>query len=291
MTDFRALRAEWEDVLRQRGGLGDAVEFWTPVLDGWAAWQAGFPQALEWTAQECRARWERATPLLAEAPLPDLAPAAIEALLGPMVERLGAAGPEEAAAIRRFVEAWDRAEVGPWSLSPLPGKDGGAGLQERLGLGPHLVGFLAQAGLRPPLEAMFSAVRALPEGLWSPGTCPWCGGAPGWADLVEEGRRRLSCHLCGGSWIAPRLRCPLCQTWEARDLVHLVGEEVEEGYFVDACRACGAYVKGVDRRQRWNAGSPVLADWGSPHLDVYASRQGYWRPTPSVAQLVRPGPP
>jgi hypothetical protein len=42
----------------------------------------------------------------------------------------------------------------------------------------------------------------------------------------------------------------------------------------------------VDRRQRWNAGEPLLEDWASPHLDLYATREGYWRPTPSLVHLV-----
>jgi hypothetical protein len=42
----------------------------------------------------------------------------------------------------------------------------------------------------------------------------------------------------------------------------------------------------VDRRQRWNAGPPLVEDWGSPHLDVYAAREGFWRSTPSLAHLL-----
>jgi hypothetical protein len=49
-------------------------------------------------------------------------------------------------------------------------------------------------------------------------------------------------------------------------------------------------LKGVDRRQRWNAGPPLVEDWGSPHLDVYAAREGYWRSTPSLAHLVTEDP-
>src|SRR2546430_15331209 len=71
-------------------------------------------------------------------------------------------------------------------------------------------------------------------------------------------------------------------------MVRLVAEGAEEGYFVEACRSCRGYLKGVDRRQRWNAGAPVVEDWASPHLDVYATRQGYWRAPPS---LVHPLPP
>ena len=84
---------------------------------------------------------------------------------------------------------------------------GRAGLENELGLPGHLTGFLAHAGLRPALEVWFSRVRALPASGWERGFCPWCGGMPSYGDLMEDGRRRLSCHLCGGAWIgrAPSL--------------------------------------------------------------------------------------
>jgi len=153
----------------------------------------------------------------------------------------------------------------------------------------HIVGFLAHAGLRPALETFFSRVRVMPEGIWERGFCPWCGGLPSYGDLLEDGRRRLSCHLCGGAWTAPRLRCPFCQAWQSGDMVRLVAEGAEEGYFVEACLACRGYLKGVDRRERWNAVSPLVEDWASPHVDYYAAREGYWRATPTLAQLLPSG--
>lgn len=109
-------------------------------------------------------------------------------------------------------------------------------------------------------------------------------------DLWVERRYGITTFgVCGGAWIAARLRCPFCESWNSRDLVRLVAEELDEGYFIEACRACQGYLKGVDRRQRWNAGAPLVEDWGSPHLDLYAAREGYWRSTPSLAHLLPPG--
>ena len=287
MADYAALRAEWAELLDRRSALRESLAFWTPILDGWAAWERGRLRALAWSAAECRERWERGVPLLAETQ-PELPREALEGLLGPMIERLAAAGSEETPALQRFAEAWDAGEIGPSDLFPGSGKQGSAALQERLGIEASRVAFLAHAGLRPALESYFEAVRALPEGVWNPGGCPWCGGLPAYGDVIEDGRRRLSCHLCGGAWTAPRLRCPFCESWESRDLVRLLGEEMEEGYFIEACRACHGYLKGVDCRQRWNARSPLVEDWGSPHLDVYATREGYWRATPSLCHLLPP---
>ena len=63
------------------------------------------------------------------------------------------------------------------------------------------------------------------------------------------------------------------------------GEEREEGYLLGACQACHGYVKELDRRVRWNAGSALVEDWGSPHLDLVARRRGYWRGIPTLVQL------
>jgi FdhE protein len=161
-------------------------------------------------------------------------------------------------------------------------------VSERLGLTAEAFGFLACAGVRPVLERYFAECRAhLAEGLWSLGVCPFCGAPPGFTDIVENGGRRLACHFCGGAWMFERLRCPFCGTVEAKHCVKFQAEGSEEGYLISACKACKAYVKEVDRRLRWNCGSALVEDWGSPHLDVLAHRAGYWRAVPTVVELER----
>jgi len=289
MPDYAGLCAEWQEMLTRRRAMGDALALWTSVLDGWRSWEDPGVAPLEWSAEECLERWERGVPLLAEA-APAIAPESLEELLGPLMERLAAAGSDDALALGRFAAAWDAGTIGPASLFPTSGKDGAPALQDEAGLSAHLAGFLAHAGLRPALETFFSRVRTLPEGGWDRGFCQWCGGLPSYGDLLEDGRRRLSCHLCGGAWTAARLRCPFCQAWQSGDMVRLVAEGAEEGYFVEACLSCRGYLKGVDRRERWSAASPLVEDWASPHLDYYAAREGYWRGTPSLAQLLPPDP-
>jgi len=65
----------------------------------------------------------------------------------------------------------------------------------------------------------------------------------------------------------------------------LRAEEKDEGYSISTCKACHGYLKEVDRRLRWNAGSALVEDWGSPHLDLFAHRAGYWRAIPTLIQL------
>jgi FdhE protein len=288
MPDYAGLSAEWEQMLTRRRAMGEALALWTSILTAWRGSQDGGITPLMWAAGECQERWERGVPLLAEA-APTIRPESLEELLGPVMERLAAASPDAVEPLQRFAAAWDEGRIGPAALFPISGKDGAAVLQDEIGIPVHLAGFLAHAGLRPALETFFSLVRGLPDGVWERGFCPWCGGLPSYGDLLEDGRRRLCCHLCGGAWTAPRLRCPFCQAWQSGDMVRLVAEGAETGYFVEACLVCRGYLKGVDRRERWNAVSALVEDWASPHLDYYAAREGYWRGTPSLAQLLPAG--
>jgi FdhE protein len=149
------------------------------------------------------------------------------------------------------------------------------------------VGFLAAAAPRPALERYLSSCRChLPPGVWPLGVCPFCGAPPAFADLLEDGRRQLACHVCDGRWTFARLACPFCGTQKAQDMARLVPESSDEGYALAVCKACGGYVKELDRRLRWNAGPALVEDWGTPHLDLAARRAGYWRAVPI---LIAPG--
>src|SRR5207253_1423889 len=69
--------------------------------------------------------------------------------------------------------------------------------------------------------------------------------------------------------------------------VQAAGEDA--GYVVSGCRACGAYLKELDRRERWNGGPPLLEDWASPHLDLVARREGLRKPLPALLDLAQTG--
>lgn len=194
------------------------------------------------------------------------------------------------AAVGRFAEAWDAGDIGPAALLPGQGRIGAPRLEESVGVPRDVVSFLACGTLRPVLGGYFEACRPhLTDTAWALGVCPFCGAPPGFADVTESGQRRLACHMCGGGWVLPRLRCPFCGHQTAKNLVRLEAEEREEGYFISACTQCHAYVKELDRRVRWNAGSALIEDWGSPHLDLVAARASYWRPLPSLVQLLGRG--
>jgi FdhE protein len=283
---YAKLLDEWIDLLGRRPTFREPLGPYRLVLEAWARWPAERVAPLDWGASECEERWRRGVPLLSEAPL-SIPPEDIEDLLGVALDFLALVGePEET--LTTFTKAWDRGEVGPAAFLPAPGRIGLGSLTEELGLRTESVSFLACGALRPVLDRYFVGCRVhLTEQSWDLGVCPYCGAPPGFGDLVDTGQRRLACHVCGGGWVFPRLRCPFCGTQSPKDLVRLEAEEREEGYFISACRRCNAYVKELDRRLRWNAGSALIEDWGSPHLDLVAGREGYGRPIASLIHLAR----
>lgn len=282
------LREAWQDLLRRRAPLAASLTPYGAVIELWAEREAPITP-LTWSAGDCRARWARGVPLLAEArPAIDLD--AAEGFLAPVLDLVAGARPDTAEALGRFAEAWDGGAVNPAALFPSRGRMGD--LDDAIGLEGDVVGFLAQAALRPFLEPYLEACRAhLRDEDWTLGVCPLCGAPPAFADVAEDGRRRLACHVCGAGWTFTRLRCPFCGTDETKDLARLDFEApADQGYFMSTCARCHAYVKELDRRVRWNGGPALVEDWGSPHFDMAAHSAGYWRPAPPVILPSRPAP-
>ena len=281
------LREAWSDLLRRRPAFRESLALCGAIVDMWADWTSQRPHALDWSEAECRARWERGVPLLVDAPRPG-GPDEIETLLASVMELLAPIDASRAEALQRLAEAWDRGAVGLTAFLPAKGRLGDSSAERESGLAPEWVGVLGYAALRPVLETYFSSCREhATDGVWILGICPFCGAPPGFSDLVEAGQRRLACHLCGGAWGFARLRCPFCGAEGGKPMLRLDPGEGEEGYAIVVCTDCRAYLKELDRRTRWNGGPPLVEDWGSPHFDLVAQRQGYWRATPVPIQLAR----
>lgn len=278
------LREDWSDVLGRRREFATSLIPYGPVIDAWATWAAPAPRPPSWAAGDCEAHWQRRVPLLSQSALPiDLVD--IEDVVAVAMEAVTAVRPGDAGEMRRLADAWDAGELPIAAFLPTQGAIGAAAAHQ-LNLSPSIVAFVAAAGLRPALEwSVLGARGFLTEGRWTLGVCPFCGAPPGVADIIEDGRRRLACHLCGGTWIFSRVRCPLCGADGPGDLHRLEPGGADEAYFISACSRCKGYLKEIDRRQRWNARAGLVEDWASPHLDLVARRAGYWRPVPTLVDL------
>jgi hypothetical protein len=278
------LVGEWTDLLARRPSLREALEPLGGVFAAWNSWPARSFAPAECSAERARVSWSNGTPLV-EIALPSISPESIEPALLPALDVLD--GIEDT---RTFTAAWDAGDIGPAALLPSGGRPGGAVI-ERCRLTQAAAAFLAIVGLRAPMTAWFAGCQPLvADGYWDLGTCPCCGASAGCAELLEDGKRRLACHLCDTRWTFSRLICPLCGNRSSDDLLRLIAEGADEGYGITACRACRGYIKEIDRRARWNAASAIVEDLGSPHLDLIAHRQGYWRPIPTLIQLTDSSP-
>jgi FdhE protein len=276
-------REDWADLLQRRRALAGSLVPYLAIIDAWAQWEP-LDEPLAWERAACEERWRRGVPLLGEVSL-EIEPSHVEDVLAVAMEAVTAARPDEAAGMRRLADEWDAGRLRPRAFLPTRGAMGEAAAHA-LGIRPAVVAFLAYAGLRPAVAWALGGARELStDGVWSLGVCPFCGAPPGFGDIVEDGRLRLSCHLCAGTWIFSRVRCPLCGADGPRDLSRLEPSGADEAYFVVACVRCKGSVKQIDRRQRWNARAPVVEDWGSPHLDLAARQAGYWRPIPTLLDV------
>lgn len=274
------IASEWAGVLARRPAFRDALQPLGRIIDAWDSWPVGDVSPLPGTREGAAQLWARGEPLLQNAP-PCASRDDLEPLLVPALDLLA-----EYEDTHFFVEAWDRGEILPDELLPIAGRFGSTALQQRCRLTHDALALLSLAALRPALTAYLAIGRSLLEdGRWSRGTCPCCGAPPGCADLLEDGRRQLACHLCDARWTFARLICPLCGNHTAADFIRVLAEGEDEGYAISVCRACRGYVKEFDRRERWNAGGALVEDWGSPHLDLIAQRQQYWRPPPTLVRI------
>ena len=281
------LRADWSDLLARRPTLATTLVPYGPIIDAWASWAPPAATPPSWDRARCEERWRRGVPALAESPLA-IGAVDVEDTLAVAMEAVTAARPTDGPSMRRLADGWDAGQLDVTAFLPARGAVGAAAARQ-LGISEPIVAFLAYAGLRPAIEWNVLGARTfVVDGAWTLGVCPWCGAPPGFADIAEDGRRQLACHLCGGAWVFSRVRCPLCGADGPGELSRLEPGGADEAYFISGCTRCHGYVKELDRRQRWNARGPLVEDWGSPHLDLVARRAGKWRPLPTLVDLATP---
>jgi hypothetical protein len=275
---------QWSALLARRPALRQTLEPLTAIIGAWDAWSPEATPTLACTSGAAQDFWSRGDPLLM-AGTPPLDRERIEPLLDRGLDVLGTF-----VDVQPFIDAWNGHAIEPADLLPVRTQFGSDALRRECPLTQEDAAFLAVAGLRPSLSVWFATSSALVASVaWDRGTCPCCGAPPAFAELLENGRRQLACHLCDARWTLARLACPFCDARSDRNLVRLIADGADEGYAITACRACGGYLKELDRRTRWNAGCAIVEDWGSPHLDLIAGRKGYWRPLATPVQLaVRP---
>lgn len=160
-------------------------------------------------------------------------------------------------------------------------------LARRWGIHVEVLLFLGRALAAPCLVATLGArsrlVGPVPA-VGEPHRCPACGSPPGIARLRRaDGRRVLTCGLCGTEWEGERLACAYCGTREHERLGMLRLAD-GDARWIETCEVCRGYIKTVDERKLADdeAVLAVVEEAATLHLDLLAEREGYMRRVPSV---------
>jgi FdhE protein len=139
--------------------------------------------------------------------------------------------------------------------------------------------YLSRALLRPYVQVLAS-LQLPPDRVVPAGSCPFCGGAP-WiaarraASDADGAQRYLGCALCGGEWIANRLRCPACSNEDPAKLASFQSDR-HPAVRIEACDACRQYVKSLDLTVDGRL-IPEVDELVSVAMDLWAAEQGYVR--------------
>ncbi len=128
------------------------------------------------------------------------------------------------------------------------------------------------------LEVFATELSILPhrEMETTPDRCPHCG-FPVLCSIAREegmGRRRSAlCSLCSSEWPVARLGCLRCGEQEASRLP-VFSFDAWAHIRVEACDACGGYLKSIDMTKDAEA-LPVPDDIASSAINIWAFEQGY----------------
>lgn len=146
-----------------------------------------------------------------------------------------------------------------------------------LGLDPELLNTLAEASVRPGVQAWAKAMGSfLDNDRWLNSICPVCGSEPKFAELRGQelaASRYLHCGFCGWAWPTRRLGCPFCENKDHNRLQTLIIENHLQCK-LEVCEVCRRYLKLVDNKEFIGL-IPEVEVLATPHLDLAAMERGY----------------
>ncbi|MFO0952753.1 MAG: formate dehydrogenase accessory protein FdhE [Isosphaeraceae bacterium] len=159
--------------------------------------------------------------------------------------------------------AWAQEVLGQAQEPTAPGLD-------RMGLHGALAPAALRLGLLPLLEAHTRRLDGLrPDGIWTRGDCPHCGGPPSLAESRGlEQRRFWRCGVCAAGWPGDRLRCPFCDETDHRRLSYRFVEGEQDRMRLDLCETCGGRLRVVSTLRPISAPGLLVAELATAHLDA-----------------------
>jgi FdhE protein len=152
------------------------------------------------------------------------------------------------------------------------------------GLAADLVWLVAELAVSPFVHALqtwllshatdTALVAALAD--WDRGHCPACGSWPALAEVVG-GHRALRCSFCSSAWELPTYACIYCNEVGDR-FVTAAPDEERKDRRIEACGACGGYLKTIDVTALSPFPLLAISDIETTDLDLAAMEHRYQRP-------------
>jgi FdhE protein len=144
---------------------------------------------------------------------------------------------------------------------------------------------LAWLVLSPYFEHLANQWSDVPE-TGASRLCPFCGRKPVVGVLRPEGdgaKRSLICSMCGAEWRFGRIMCAACGE-ETPDKLPVYSAEEFPQVRVEACNACGCYIKTVDLTKNGHA-VPIVDELATVPLNLWAEEHGYVKLQPNMIGL------
>jgi FdhE protein len=287
--DLLALaEARWDSIRSARPELAPALELQrtlvTVVADLEAVLARGRMPRLSLPPKYVAAKLGRGVPVFAGEPIPLPIPVLSPALVR-LCDALAEGGAGETAGHIREAIAGGGIEAGSLLAASLARNQSAirTGAMHR-GLAPDLVWLVAELAVSPFVytlqrlllaESRDEGLRAALDG-WTGGYCPACGSWPALAE-VASGHRTLRCSFCASGWELPTYACIYCQDASDR-FVTAAPDEDRKDRRIEACGACGGYLKTVDVAALSPFPLLSISDIETTDLDVAAMEHGYQRP-------------
>jgi FdhE protein len=149
------------------------------------------------------------------------------------------------------------------------------------GLSPDLMWLVAELAVSPFAHLLQRALlsndivrSALDD--WGAGYCPACGSWPAVAEVVA-GHRTLRCSFCSAAWELNTYACIYCEN-PAETFVTAAPHIDRKDRRVEACGACGGYLKTVDFAELSPFPLLAISDLETMDLDIAAMEHNYMRP-------------
>ncbi|MQA28898.1 MAG: formate dehydrogenase accessory protein FdhE [Luteitalea sp.] len=288
-TRLAAATARWDAILALRPDLAPAVELQRHLLGviGRLAdtiEEGRFPR-LSLPSNYLAAKLATGVPALSGEPIPLPVPLLKPALLE-LCEHLSRGGAGEAADHIRTALDETRMEAGSLLTASLK-RDQAAirtGAVHR-GLAPDLLWLVAELAVSPFVymlqQSLFSSAEPSSSlrsstDAWRHGYCLSCGSWPVLAE-VADGHRILRCSFCALAWELATHACVYCGH-SGEKFVTAAPDGDRSDRRLEACGACGAYLKTADVAALSPFPLLAIADLETMELDTMAMEHGYARP-------------